>query len=211
MLSKDSSERAGERRIRVRTRARGGAARAGGKAVWETVIERGSEIVKVESGKSRQRDKFGAMNVFPKLFFSAAAVFAVLVSATDANARARATVATATPSHGGPTTSSSGHPTGRLIVQRAPNFGTDLSIRLLIDGKKVANILRNQHYGGVLAAGRHVLTALALPNTQSRRPTTIGVTIKSRQVYIFTATWEGDRLILRPSNFYMPTTRVKTR
>jgi hypothetical protein len=193
MLSKDSSERAGERRIRVRTRARGGAARAGGKAVWETVIERGSEIVKVESGKSRQRDKFGAMNVFPKLFFSAAAVFAVLVSATDA------------------TTSSSGHPTGRLIVQRAPNFGTDLSIRLLIDGKKVADIPRNQHYGGVLAAGRHVLTALALPNTQSRRPTTIGVTIKSRQVYIFTATWEGDRLILRPSNFYMPTTRVKTR
>ncbi len=175
------------------------------------MIERGSEIVKVESGKSRQRDKFGAMNVFPKLFFSAAAVFAVLVSATDANARARATVATATPSHGGPTTSSSGHPTGRLIVQRAPNFGTDLSIRLLIDGKKVADIPRNQHYGGVLAAGRHVLTALALPNTQSRRPTTIGVTIKSRQVYIFTATWEGDRLILRPSNFYMPTTRVKTR
>jgi hypothetical protein len=157
------------------------------------VIERGSEIVKVESGKSRQRDKFGAMNVFPKLFFSAAAVFAVLVSATDA------------------TTSSNGHPTGRLIVQRAPNFGTDLSIRLLIDGKKVADIPRNQHYGGVLAAGRHVLTALALPNTQSRRPTTIGVTIKSRQVYIFTATWEGDRLILRPSNFYMPTTRVNTR
>src|SRR5229473_3160587 len=97
---------------------------------------------------------------------------------------------------------------GRVIVQRAPNFGTDLSIRLSIDGKKVADIPRNQHYGGVLSAGRHVLTALALPNTQSRRPTTIGVTIKSRQVYIFTATWEGDRLILRPSNFYMPTTRV---
>ena len=168
------------------------------------MIERGTEIVKVESGKSRQRDKFGAMNVFPKLFFSAAAVFAVLVSATD-------TVATATPSNGGPTTSTSGHPTGRLIVQRAPNFGTDLSIRLLIDGKKVADIPRNQHYGGVLAAGRHVLTALALPNTQSRRPTTIGVTIKSRQVYIFTATWEGDRLVLRSSNFYMPTVRANVR
>ena len=144
------------------------------------------------------------MNVFPKLFFSAAAVFAVLVSATDA-------VATATPSHGGPTTSTSGHPTGRLIVQRAPNFGTDLSIRLLIDGKKVADIPRNQHYGGVLAAGRHVLTALALPNTQSRRPETFWVTIKSRQVYIFTVTWEGDRLVLRSSNFYMPTVRANVR
>jgi hypothetical protein len=97
---------------------------------------------------------------------------------------------------------------GRLIVQRAPNFGTDLSIRLLIDGKKAGDIPRNQHYGGVLAAGRHVVTALALPNTQSRRPTSISVTIKSGKVYIFTAGWEGDRLTLRPSTFYMPTTRA---
>ena len=97
---------------------------------------------------------------------------------------------------------------GRVIVQRAPNFGSDLFIRLSIDGKRVADIPRNQHYGGVLAAGRHLLTALALPNTQSRRPTSIGVTIKSGKVYIFTATWEGDRLILRPSDFYSPTTRV---
>jgi hypothetical protein len=95
-----------------------------------------------------------------------------------------------------------------LIVQRAPNFGTDLSVRLLIDGKKVADIPRNQHYGGVLAAGRHVLTALALPNTQSRRPTSIGVMIKSGHVFIFTATWERDRLVLRPSDFYSPTVRA---
>src|SRR5438132_9123801 len=81
-------------------------------------------------------------------------------------------------------------PAGRIIVQRAPNFGTDLSIRLLVDGKKVANIPRNQHYGGVLSAGRHIVTALALPNTQSRRPTSIALTIKAGKVYIFTATWE---------------------
>jgi hypothetical protein len=97
---------------------------------------------------------------------------------------------------------------GRLIVQRAPNFGSDLFIRVSIDGKRAADIPRNQHYGGVLAAGRHVVTALALPNTQSRRPTSIGITIKSGKVYIFTAAWEGDRLILRPSTFYMPTTRA---
>jgi hypothetical protein len=97
---------------------------------------------------------------------------------------------------------------GRVIVQRAPNFGSDLFIRLSIDGKRAADIPRNQHYGGVLAAGRHTLTALALPNTQSRRPTSIGVTVKQGKVYIFTATWEGDRLILRPSDFYSPTTRA---
>src|ERR1700726_4110363 len=60
---------------------------------------------------------------------------------------------------------------GRVILQRAPNFGSDLFIRLSVDGKKAADIPRNQHYGGLLAAGRHVLTAPALPNTQSRRPT----------------------------------------
>jgi hypothetical protein len=97
---------------------------------------------------------------------------------------------------------------GRLIVQRAPNFGSDLFIRLSIDGKRAGDIPRNQHYGGLLKAGRHTLTALALPNTQSRRPTSIAVTIKSGQVYIFTAGWDGDRLVLQPSNFYSPTVRA---
>jgi len=97
---------------------------------------------------------------------------------------------------------------GRLIVQRAPNFGSDLFIRLSIDGKRAADIPRNQHYGGLLTAGRHTVTALALPNTQARRPTSIRVTIKPGTVYIFTAAWDGDRLILRPSNFYTPTIRA---
>jgi hypothetical protein len=110
-------------------------------------------------------------------------------------------------SHPTPTPTPRG-PTGRLIVQRAPNFGTDLSIRLSVDGKHVANIPRNQHYGGVLVAGRHTVTALALPNTQSRRPTSVAVMIKPGKVYIFTATWDSDRLVLRPSDYYSPTTRA---
>ncbi len=100
---------------------------------------------------------------------------------------------------------------GRLIVQRAPNFGSDLFIRLSIDGKRAADIPRNQHYGGLLKAGRHTVTALALPNTQARRPTSISVTIKSGKVYIFTAAWEGDRLVLRPSDLYSPTVRANAR
>jgi len=111
-------------------------------------------------------------------------------------------------SHATPTPKTSPRATGRLIVQRAPNVGTDLSIRLSVDGKKVADIPRNQHYGGVLAAGRHAVSALALPNTQSRRPTSIVVTIKPGKVYIFTATWDADRLVLRPSDYYSPTTRA---
>src|SRR6266571_7923700 len=136
-----------------------------------------------------------------RIFFVLALALSIFASGTSAPARER--VSKVSPALTGKV--------GRLIVQRTPNFGTHLSIRMSIDGEKVANIGRNQHYGGVLAAGRHVVTALALPNTQSRRPTSISVTIKSRQVYIFTATWEGDRLVLQPSNFYMPTTRVNTR
>ena len=98
--------------------------------------------------------------------------------------------------------------TARLIIQRAPNFGSDLFIRLLIDGKRVANIPRNQHYGGFISAGRHTVTALALPNTESRQPTSMRLTAKGGQVYIFTATWSSDRLVLVPSSYYMPTTRV---
>ena len=98
--------------------------------------------------------------------------------------------------------------TARLIVQRAPNFGSDLFIRLSIDGKRVADIPRNQHYGGFVSAGRHMVTALALPNTESRRPTSLRLIAKAGKVYIFTATWDSDRLVLVPSNYYMPTTRV---
>jgi hypothetical protein len=121
----------------------------------------------------------------------------VAMSAPSAYARPRPTPA--------PTPSGK---TARLIVQRAPNFGSDLFIRLLIDGKQVANIPRNQHYGGFIAAGRHTVTALALPNTEARRPTSMRLTAKAGQVYIFTASWDSDRLVLIPSNYYMPTTRV---
>src|SRR6266571_3127441 len=123
---------------------------------------------------------------------------AIPVTETQASSH----LATASP------TPSTSRKVGRLIVQRAPNFGTDLVVRLSIDGKRVADIPRNQHYGGVLSAGRHVLTALVLPNTESRRPTSIRITVQSGKVYIFTATWESDRLVLRPSDFYSPTARA---
>jgi hypothetical protein len=127
-------------------------------------------------------------------------VISILLSATaisSIHARGRPT----------PTPTPTGK-TARLIVQRAPNFGSDLFIRLSIDGKRVANIPRSQHYGGIVSAGRHTITALALPNTESRTPTSVRLTAKPGQVYIFTASWSGDRLVLVPSNYYMPTTRV---
>src|ERR1043166_629751 len=96
---------------------------------------------------------------------------AILLPIAETQARSRAP-STPTPT---PIPSSKG---ARLIIQRAPNFGTDLSIRVSIDGKKVANVPRNQHYGGVLSPGRHVLTVLVLPNIQSRQPTSIALKMK---------------------------------
>ena len=150
---------------------------------------------RIQSRFDGMKRSFGARIWFVSIFMCA-----ISSATTEANARPRPSPK--------PAPSPNGHSTGRVIVQRAPNFGTDLSIRLLIDGEKVADIPRNQHYGGVLSAGRHLLTALALPNTQLRRPTSIALTIKSGKVYIFTAMWDADRLVLRPSDYYSPTARA---
>jgi hypothetical protein len=106
--------------------------------------------------------------------------------------------------------SSSSSKGARLIVQRTPNFGTNLIVQLSIDGKRVANIPRNQHYGGIISAGRHLLMVRAMPNIESRRPTSMRLTIRSGQVYIFTAMWEHDHIVLRRSTLYSPTTAVGT-
>src|SRR4051812_48854761 len=100
-------------------------------------------------------------------------------------------------------------PTARLIVQRSPNFGTGLVVQLFIDGKKVANIPRDQHYGGLISAGRHTIAVLALPNTQSsRRATSVRLAATAGKVYIYTAGWVSDRLVLQPSTVYSPTQAV---
>src|ERR1700737_1902246 len=97
---------------------------------------------------------------------------------------------------------------GRLIVQRVPNFGTNLVAQLSIDGRKIADIPRDQHYEGFVSAGRHVLSIQALPNTWLRRPTRMGLIMRSGHTYIFTATWEPDRVVLRTSASASDTTRV---
>jgi hypothetical protein len=97
---------------------------------------------------------------------------------------------------------------GRLIVQRAANFGDDLFIRLSIDGRRVANIALAHRYEGHLSAGRHRVTLEALPNTESREPSSTRVTIRSGRTHIFTAGWDRERLVLRPSTVSVPATRA---
>src|SRR3954470_11341464 len=90
---------------------------------------------------------------------------------------------------------------GRLIVQRSPNFGSNLVLRLSIDGRKVADIPRNRHYGDFISAGHHSLTVRAIPDSRSR-PASISITVKSGKLYIYTVGWSADRLVLQPSTLY---------
>lgn len=96
---------------------------------------------------------------------------------------------------------------GRLIVQRSPSFGSNRVVRLSIDGRKVADIPRNRHYGDLISAGRHSLSVRALPHAGSR-PTSIRITVKSGKLYIYTVGWSSDRIVLQPSTFYSHTPRV---
>ena len=99
----------------------------------------------------------------------------------------------------------------RLVVQRAPNFGNDRVVQLSIDGRKVADIPPDQHYEGSVSAGHHVLSVLSLPNTESRQPTAIGLTLRSGRTYIFTAAWDSVRgTVLKRSKSASDTTAVKT-
>jgi hypothetical protein len=145
---------------------------------------------------SAQHDK--VRSCIGRIFFGFAFVCAIGLPVTEVQAIG----------HGTTGSSPTGVKTGRLIVQRAPNFGRDLVVRLSIDGRKVADIPRNQHYGDYVSVGHHVLTVLALPNIRARGPASVRLTVKSGYVYIYTATWESDRLVLRPSNFYSPSKRV---
>jgi hypothetical protein len=86
---------------------------------------------------------------------------------------------------------------GRLIVQRAPNFGTDLVVHLSIDGREVANIVRDRRFDGFISAGHHVLSVVALPNIEFRGPTSMPLTVQRGHTYVFNAVWESDLVVLR--------------
>ena len=104
---------------------------------------------------------------------------------------------------------SSSHKGGRLIIQRAPNFGNDLVVHLSIDGKKVADIPRDQRYDAPASAGRHVLTVVARPNAEHRPPISMHLTVQSGHTYILTAVWEADHgVVLRRSTKSNDTTTV---
>src|SRR5213082_4114017 len=85
---------------------------------------------------------------------------------------------------------------GRLIITRVANFGSNLSLVVSVDGKDVGSFSEGQNYDGYLPAGQHRLTARVDPNRTGARPGRKTLTVQAGQTYSFTAAWSGENLVL---------------
>ena len=98
-----------------------------------------------------------------------------------------------------PSTSSTSSATAangaRLTVNRIANFGGGVTLLLSVDGKQVAQLPRGQNYDGYLTPGTHVLSATVAPNFNTP-PWQKQLNVKAGQAYSFTATWQGQNVVL---------------
>jgi hypothetical protein len=85
---------------------------------------------------------------------------------------------------------------GRLIINRVANFGSDLSLVLSIDSNDVGSFTEGRNYDGYLPAGQHVITARVDPFQAGKRPGRKTITVQAGQTYSYTAAWSGGNLIL---------------
>ena len=104
----------------------------------------------------------------------------------------------ASPAEPGPSAETAvAQPGGRLIVLRAPNFGSNMGLNLKIDGRAAANIVQGGRYDQFVPEGRHVLTVSAGANYQ---PTSTVLNVRHGETYVFTAIRQNtDSVALVPS------------
>src|SRR5262245_21230553 len=94
-------------------------------------------------------------------------------------------------------------PSGRLIVVRQATFGWNVAFGLEIDGRPVANAVQGRYFDTLLPAGEHVLTVRKFPRTGFSGPTSTTVNIQPGWTYVFTAWWDSDYVLLRPSGSWL--------
>ena len=87
----------------------------------------------------------------------------------------------------------------RLTVHRIANFGNGIAVILYIDGAQVMTISRGREYDGVLAPGRHVLSATVAPNVMMSRTFQRAIDVQAGRTYSFTAKWQGTDVVLIPN------------
>src|SRR5216117_3982862 len=104
----------------------------------------------------------------------------------------------ASPAEPGPSAETAvAQPGGRLIVLRAPNFGSNLALNVKIDGRTAANIVPGGRYDDFVLEGRHMLTVSVVSNYQ---PTSTVLNVRRGQTYVFTATRQNtNSVVLVPS------------
>jgi hypothetical protein len=85
---------------------------------------------------------------------------------------------------------------GRLLINRVANFGSDLSLVVSVDGKDVGSFTEGRNYSGYLPAGQHTITARVDPNETGARAARKTLTVKAGQTYSFTAGLSGGNMTL---------------
>jgi hypothetical protein len=85
---------------------------------------------------------------------------------------------------------------GRLLINRAPNFGSNMALVLSVDGKDVGSFTEGVNYSGYLPAGQHVITARVDPNQTGAGAARKTLNVKAGQTYSFTAVLSGGNMTL---------------
>src|SRR5262245_12445526 len=85
---------------------------------------------------------------------------------------------------------------GRLLINRVANFGSDLSLVVSVDGKDVGSFTEGRSYSGYLSAGHHNITARVDPNQTGARPGRKSLIVQAGQTYSYTAGWSGGNVTL---------------
>ncbi|HEY7001705.1 MAG TPA: hypothetical protein VH330_08175 [Candidatus Udaeobacter sp.] len=85
---------------------------------------------------------------------------------------------------------------GRVLINRVANFGSDLSLVVSVDGKDVGSFTEGTSYSGYLPAGQHHITVRVDPNRTGANPGRKTLNVQAGQTYSFTAAWSGGNLVL---------------
>ncbi|MFL6514710.1 MAG: hypothetical protein ACJ8M1_06785 [Chthoniobacterales bacterium] len=87
--------------------------------------------------------------------------------------------------------------TGHLIVWRSPGLGNDLIVRVLIDGRKAADVTYGGHFETNITAGRHVIGVQAFPQIFPGPPWNVEINVRPGELFNFTAKGSISQLILK--------------
>ena len=85
---------------------------------------------------------------------------------------------------------------GRVLVYRVANFGTDLSMVVSVDGRDVGSFTEGSNYSGFLPAGTHHVSVRVDPNRTGARAGRGTVNVMAGRTYSYTAVWSGGNLKL---------------